>query len=363
LNHLREIHTVAEFLALGRHVKDQVLQGVDFCEASLDWASYRFENVAFLGCSFAGAAAIGEIITAGGLVFPRLSGLPYEPYRSTLYSWQELMEGWSEQDDQSVDKAIYDHFSENRENLGIMEALAQRIHDHAVDDALHEEIAGQRLVGIMGGHGTRRDSADFKRAAEIARGLTRAGYLVASGGGPGIMEASNLGAWLAPYPDEALEQSLETLSQSPHYADLGFVTAAREVVARTPNGAKSLAIPTWFYGHEPSNVFATSVAKYFSNSLREDCLLAICVHGIVFCPGSAGTTQEIFQDAAQNHYATFGHISPMVFVGTERYATNTSIYAMMRELSAGKAYASMMTLTDSPAAVVEWISTHEPIKA
>ncbi len=362
MNHVKEIHTVEEFLGLGQNVAEQVLQDVDFSQSTIAWSEYTFENVAFLGCHFGDATAVGEVVAAGGLVFPKMTGLPYKPYRSSLYTWQELIEGWSEEDDQSIDKAIYEHFSERRDNLGIIEALAQRIHDHAIDDALHEEIAGQRLVGIMGGHGTRRDSVDFSRAAEIARGLTRAGFLVASGGGPGIMEATNLGAWLAPYPDEALVEALTLLRIAPHYSDPGFVGAAREVVERWPEGAKSLAIPTWFYGHEPSNLFATAIAKYFSNSLREDCLLAICLHGIVFCPGSAGTTQEIFQDAAQNHYATFGHISPMVFVGTERYVGETSIYATMQELSAGKQYADMMTLTDSPAEVVRWIQEHDPIE-
>ena len=76
-------------------------------------------------------------------------------------------------------------------------------------------------------------------------------------------------------------------------------------------------MPTWFYGHEPTNLFSVHVAKYFSNSIREDGLLAIAEHGIIFSPGSAGTTQEIFQDATQNHYATFGTISPMVFLSKE----------------------------------------------
>ena len=29
----------------------------------------------------------------------------------------------------------------------------------------------------------------------------------------------------------------------------------------------------------------------------------------MYAPGSAGTTQEIFQEAAQNHYATYGYHS------------------------------------------------------
>ena len=32
----------------------------------------------------------------------------------------------------------------------------------------------------------------------------------------------------------------------------------------------SLGVPTWFYGHEPPNLFATRIAKFFTNALRED---------------------------------------------------------------------------------------------
>ena len=77
------------------------------------------------------------------------------------------------------------------------------------------------------------------------------------------------------------------------------------------------------YGWEPTTVFAADIGKYFQNSIREDGLLAAATHGIVFAEGSAGTLQEVFQDAAQNFYRSFpappeagsGIFSPMVFLG------------------------------------------------
>ena len=69
---------------------------------------------------------------------------------------------------------------------------------------------------------------------------------------------------------------------------------------------ESLSIPTWFYGHEPTNVFGTPIAKYFANALREDTLLHRCRGGIVFAPGAAGTVQEIFQAANDRFYALRG---------------------------------------------------------
>jgi hypothetical protein len=76
---------------------------------------------------------------------------------------------------------------------------------------------------------------------------------------------------------------------------------------------ESLAVPTWYYGHEPTTPCATKIGKYFQNSLREDGLITIA-HGIVFAPGKAGTLQEIFQDAVRNYYRTPPNpFSPMVF--------------------------------------------------
>ncbi len=53
-------------------------------------------------------------------------------------------------------------------------------------------------------------------------------------------------------------------------------------------------------------------------------LLAIATHGVVFAPGSAGTIQEIFQDAAQNHYASFGPPSPMMLLGVDYWTRASS---------------------------------------
>jgi hypothetical protein len=52
---------------------------------------------------------------------------------------------------------------------------------------------------------------------------------------------------------------------------------------------------------EPPSPFPTDIGKYFQNSVREDGLLAVAKHGIIFAQGKAGTLQEdLFEDAAQN---------------------------------------------------------------
>lgn len=38
---------------------------------------------------------------------------------------------------------------------------------------------------------------------------------------------------------------------------------------RLPSGWQpTLGVPTWFYGHESSNFFATHVAQYFAKAIR-----------------------------------------------------------------------------------------------
>lgn len=52
-------------------------------------------------------------------------------------------------------------------------------------------------VSIFGSARTKQDSKYYKLAEDIARLLTESGYGVISGGGPGIMEAANKGAYEA----------------------------------------------------------------------------------------------------------------------------------------------------------------------
>ena len=135
------------------------------------------------------------------------------------------------------------------------------------------------------------------------------------------MEAANLGAYLADAPDDRDRRGRRRCSGHPGYRPsiTHWARAAFDVRQRWPDGADSIGIPTWFYGHEPPNLFASHIAKFFRNALREDMLLSRCDAGIVFLPGAAGTVQEIFQDACENYYADEATIAPMVLVGIEHW--------------------------------------------
>ena len=130
------------------------------------------------------------------------------------------------------------------------------------------------------------------------------------------MEAANLGAYLADQPAEALDEALDLVAAAPDFRPVGPMGGGSVRGAPTPaRRCETLGIPTWHYGHEPPNAFATTMAKYFRNATREAILLEVCDAGIVFLPGAAGTVQEIFQDACENYYADESSVAPMVLVG------------------------------------------------
>ena len=102
-------------------------------------------------------------------------------------------------------------------DVGPDEVLARRLHDHFIEDALDTFLANLRkedghrgVVAIMGGHDRPRSDEVFTQIAHLARTLTRDGYLVVSGGGPGLMEAANMGAYFAAWDDCAvLDRAIE----------------------------------------------------------------------------------------------------------------------------------------------------------
>jgi predicted Rossmann-fold nucleotide-binding protein len=223
-------------------------------------------------------------------------------------------------------------------------------------------------VAIMGGHALERGSPQYATVARIARALTRDGYLTVSGGGPGAMEATHLGAWMSHFADDQLDAAIAVLAPrparpeaGPEYADVDWLHRAMRVRARWPlpsGHADSIGIPTWTYGHEPPAAFATLVAKYFANSVREEGLLSIANSGIVFTPGSAGTIQEIFQDAAQNHYETAGPAAPMVLFGIDHWTRVLPVWPLLESLAEGRRYRPLITLTDDESAVIAPIRSY-----
>src|SRR5256886_4455239 len=134
---------------------------------------------------------------------------PFDPLRKGLYTADELMQGYtSANPDGALDRRIARHFvaAGGRNPPSAAEAIAQRLHDFGIDRALTAWLSGEggtapKVVGVMGSHSTRRDDPQYALVAELGWLLARPGFLVASGGGPGAMQAANLGAYLSKHED------------------------------------------------------------------------------------------------------------------------------------------------------------------
>ena len=262
------------------------------------------------------------------------------------------------------DTRVYRHYvGKGKISSDISDMLACALHNHSVSDSLHEMLDRyneRRVVAVMGGHAVLRTDVNYIKIATISKLLTEQGYLMLSGGGPGAMEATHLGAWMAGRDVEELRDAVKMLSVAPCYKDCGWLKSAFEVMEKYPRREDfcSIGIPTWFYGHEPATPFASHIAKYFDNSVREDGLLAVAKGGVIYTPGSAGTMQEIFQDAAQNHYETFGFASPMVFFGEEYWTQQVPVYNLLSKLQEqGKYRNLLLSITDDIESVVDYILT------
>lgn len=351
---------VQEHLERRRDLRGVVIEGVNLRECGLDWGAMDVAGSAFLACTFPDGEAALAVQANGAVVIPDLSeGRPFRVYPSSLYTYETLAAT-------GADAAIEEWFHAHPEPMEPVEAIAQRMHDNAMTDAIGELVRptgapARRVVGVMGGHAVRRDSAEYEAVVRLGLALTRAGFLVATGGGPGVMEAANLGAYLTregPGAGDSVEAALAVLGAAPSVDHPAYAEAAERVhdVHAGAGGGESLAIPTWLYTHEPVGRFATHIAKYFANSIREDGLLRLAGHGVVFARGGAGTIQEVFQDAAINAYAPPYERVPMVFLGSEFFRAN-GVWDVMRGQAsiASPPYDDLLLLTDEVERAVEFI--------
>jgi predicted Rossmann-fold nucleotide-binding protein len=318
------------------------VSNVDLSERGDALARLSVSGATFLGCDFAPGDA-DAVEHAGALVLPALTIAPIDVYRSRLYTAGELYDGEPYQ--HSLDGRAY---SWSQTAGGADDALARSLHDHAVDEALAAWIAGKRLVGLMGGHRVQRGAPGYAEAARLGHALG-AENVVATGGGPGAMEAANLGCLFARSNVQAVEEAVATLAEVASFRPSvdDWLRPALAVLATVTDPHDSLGVPTWHYGHEPSNVFATGIAKFFRNAFREALLLEICDAGIVFLPGAGGTVQEVFQDACENYYADESSVAAMVLVGRTYWTETLPAWPLLRELSRGRPMEDRVHLVDS----------------
>lgn len=418
---------------------DVVIQHVNLVSVDESLSQVKIAGCHFLGCGIgpklAGVIGTAEARAASArteqerkenphcLFLPPMPWVPFKPFRATLYQAEELVGKFTSESlaieepvyKASVDWQSYLTFADPKDtkpftNDSVDTVLARRLHDTSISDALEDLLAPIRdqqqgakrgIVAIMGGHDMLRlekakgaapgkplgdeeweamsDDSVYTRVAFLAWKLTKEGYLLVSGGGPGGMEATNLGAYFATRPLSDLRAAIKTLEGFKEFKtgkSVEWLIPAMKVRRDYPlNPAdepkcQSVGIPTWFYGHEPPNPFATHIAKYFENSVREEGLLAIATHGVVFAEGNAGTVQEIFQDACQNYYGTYGTTAPMILYGQEYWDPATmpiyvndkrkKVFPMVRKLAEENGFTHRLIVSDSLREIVKMITGFKP---
>jgi predicted Rossmann-fold nucleotide-binding protein len=378
-----------------------IFQEVDFSQVSY-FSSLPLQGASFWACKFPNNLTSNDIRQMGArYVTSNPPTVPFKPLRAFLYNQDEMA---------LVDQQIY-HYTLEKDSNSFPSQLAMSVHDFSIMDALLDYAEGKSFVAICGGHALLRGSVAYLRVMELGNRIANAGFIALSGGGPGAMEACNLGAYIAglqhhhprspggemaalvtandnqvtevddvkniiplseivpefPCPCSTREACNHTdlhrawqilsehpgLEGRPEFENISAAQAVIEEFGPTRCYTPSLGIPTWRYGHEPPNLFTAYHAKFFQNSVREAVLLDICYGGLIMTPGGPGTMQEVFQAACRCAYAPVGYEYPIIFYGVE-YWKESGVWDIIQRQAKGRKYFDYLLLSDS----VDEIMTH-----
>lgn len=145
-------------------------------------------------------------------------GLPFDPLRQGLYSAHDLFGDVSLEDPDSyascADIQVLSYFVKFGKNPTTEAAAStvEALHDNSISLATQRVLAThERVVAVMGGHKMIRGSTAYRNVALLAWELAREGFLLASGGGPGAMEATHLGALFASRDVSDVSAAIEEL--------------------------------------------------------------------------------------------------------------------------------------------------------
>ena len=287
--------------------------------------------------------------------------LPFVPLRERLYTQDELTVRTAS--GPTIDETIGDWY--HGPGHGADFAIARALHDATIDVALAAHLVGRSVVGVMGGHADARGAAHYVTVARLGRTLSRAGYPWRPVVVPALMEAANLGAWFAPAPDAELDvapRDPRRRAVYEHDPDAYVRRRAARSATAGRRAARASACPRGCTSTSRRARFATHIAKYFTNSIREDGLLAIARSGVVYTPGGAGTEQEIFTDTAQNSLNLYEVRSPMVFFGRDFHEREEPELVAARPTAGrrvrlGRSWCAWSTSVDE---AVAFILAHDP---
>src|SRR5918999_6004915 len=212
----------------------------------------------------------------------------------------------------------------------VLEAETAAILSTLSDDERVDRMAGElkggfralahveRAVSFFGSARTSPDDPEYRRARELARTLGEAGFAIITGGGPGTMEAANLGARDAGAESIGLEIDLPEEAGQNEHLDL----------------------------HLRFHYFFTRKVMFVRYA-----------SGFVVFPGGYGTLDELFE-ALTLEQTDKVHDFPIVLMGSG-YWTGLVDWLRERMLGEGKIGPTdldLLQVTDDPAKVLSIVS-------
>ena len=125
----------------------------------------------------------------------------FDPFPKGLYTAEALLDGFDPDRPESYaemrDTLIYREFIAGGGAAcgDYVTAMSRALHDNGINQALADAVSGERDWRRDHGRPCRfRKDPIYAETARLSGKLAAAGFTLASGGGPGIMEATHLGA-------------------------------------------------------------------------------------------------------------------------------------------------------------------------
>jgi uncharacterized protein (TIGR00730 family) len=178
----------------------------------------------------------------------------------------------------------------------------------------------QPAVSIFGSARTKPDHPYYKKTEEIARLLSDAGFSVISGGGPGIMEAANKGAFYG----------------------------------KSPSVGLNIQLP-----HEQSNNPYQNISQTFQHFFARKVMFVKFASAYVVMPGGFGTLDELMEALTLVQTGKTRRI-PIILVGSNFWKGMVDWFRLSL-LAEGMIQAEdidLIQVIDDPAAIVNAIFKH-----
>ncbi len=329
-------------------LQNKLLYNIDFTKIKIKWKFINLINTAFIKCKFRDVD-ISAIINNGGIFIPQNKELPFNIVQEKLYTQKSI----KELNIEKIHNSGYQNFFEVP-NIEIF----KRIHDLSISYCLNDYLNNKSVIGFMGGHNIGRNTDLYKDISLLSKKLSGSGYLIVTGGGPGIMEAANLGAYFSRDTEDNVIRTIKKLSSVPLYTMDNYLNSSEKIVNTQLNGSENLSIPTLHYINEPINKFATRIAMFFSVHEREYWLLKRSNKAIIVAPGSMGTLNEIFSFLSQLKYDKNKEKAPIILFGKDFFSKQINLYALLKKFSIKNKISDVVFISDSIDEVYQIIETY-----